>query len=105
MDPVFRLDRHELVLTLPAAGVPADWLVRPLSELGLPHGAAAVLRVEPAPAWRWGPVDAAFLAAVLRDLGARSPALELRGLPGELVSLLELSRSAAAAAPGACAMR
>ena len=94
MEPVFRTDAHELVLTLPAEGVRTDWLARPLSEFGLAPGTVApVLRVDAPRAWRWGTVDAAFLAAVVRELAGRSQAPDIRGVPTELLSLLELSRA------------
>jgi hypothetical protein len=35
MEPVFRIDANERVLTIPADGVRADWLAQPLSALGL----------------------------------------------------------------------
>ena len=98
MEPVFRLDADELVLTVPAAGIGADWLARPLTELGLPSDRGAhALRVDAPPAWRWSTSDAAFLATVVRDLEGPTNALEVRGLPSELKSLLDLAR----AAPGA----
>jgi phospholipid/cholesterol/gamma-HCH transport system permease protein len=94
MEPVFHTDANELVLTVPAEGVRADWLGRPLTELGLAAGAAAhALRVDAPPAWRWSTVDAAFLAAVLRELDGPAHALDVRGVPKELQSLLDLSRA------------
>jgi phospholipid/cholesterol/gamma-HCH transport system permease protein len=101
MEPVFRTDSDELVLTVPAEGIRANWLTRPLSELGLTAGAAAaVLRVDAPPGWRWCTVDAAFIAAVVRELEGRSRPLDLRGLPKELMTLLELSRAGPVAANG-----
>jgi len=94
MEPVFRMDADELVLTVPAGGIQADWLARPLTELGLASGASAhVLRVEAPPAWRWSAVDAAFLAAVLGDVEGPVRVLDVRGVPKELHSLLELARA------------
>lgn len=94
MEPVFRLEADTLVLTVPADGVGADWLARPLSELGLAPGAAAhVLRVEAPLTWRWSTLDAAFLAAVVGDLEGRARVLDVRGLPKELRSLLDLARA------------
>ena len=95
MEPVFRQDADELVLTMPAEGIRADWLARPLNELGLASDAAAhVLRVDAPPAWRWSTPDAAFLAAVVGDLERRARVLDLRGVPKELRSLLDLARAA-----------
>ncbi len=106
MEPVFRIDANELVLTIPAEGIRADWLARPLTELGLVAGAAAhVLRIDAPPAWRWSTVDAAFLAAVVRDLEGRSHALDVRGVPKELLSLLELSRAGPVASPNSGGQR
>jgi phospholipid/cholesterol/gamma-HCH transport system permease protein len=98
MEPVFRIDADELVLTVPAEGIRADWLARPLTELGLAPGAAArVVRIDAPPAWRWSALDAAFIAAVMRDLEPRGRVLDVRGVPKELQSLLELSREGPAA--------
>jgi phospholipid/cholesterol/gamma-HCH transport system permease protein len=98
MESMFRLESDALVLTVPAEGIRADWLARPLSQLGLAPGAAApVLRVDAPPAWRWSTLDAAFLAGVLGDLRRRAPVREVRGVPKELQSLLELSRTGAVA--------
>ena len=98
MESMFRLEADALVLTVPADGIRADWLARPLSQLGLAPGAAApVLRVDAPPAWRWSTLDAAFLAGVLGDLQRRAPVREVRGVPKELQSLLELSRAGAVA--------
>jgi phospholipid/cholesterol/gamma-HCH transport system permease protein len=96
MSAVFRLDAHELVLRLPANGVPPEWLARPLADLGVATGSSArALRVEASPGWRWSSLDAAFLSSVLRQIEDPGRALELRGLPKELRSLLELARSTA----------
>jgi phospholipid/cholesterol/gamma-HCH transport system permease protein len=101
MEPVFRTDADELVLTVPAHGSHADWRARPLTDLGLAAGTAAhILRVDAPAAWHWSTVDAAFLAAVLRDLESRAQALDVRGLPKELQSLLELSRAGPVASHG-----
>lgn len=99
MEPVFSIDADEVVLTMPAEGVRADCLARPLTEFGLAPGTAGqVLRVEAAPAWRWSTFDAAFLAAVVGDLDRRVRVLDVRGVPKELQSLLELARAGPAAA-------
>jgi phospholipid/cholesterol/gamma-HCH transport system permease protein len=102
MDPLFRFDANELVLQLPEGGVRPDWLARPLTDLGLQDGRdAQALRVEAPSAWRWTSVDAAFLSAVVHELGGAAHALELRGLPKELESLLELAREGAGASQSA----
>jgi hypothetical protein len=50
MGSMFRLEADALVLTVPAEGIGADYLARPLSELGLaPDAAAPVLRVDAPP--------------------------------------------------------
>jgi len=106
MEPVLRIDANELMLTIPAEGIPASWLTRPLSELGLASGAAArVLRVDAPPAWRWRTVDAAFLATVVRELAGRSRTLHVCGVPKELLSLLDLSRTARVASHDSSAQR
>jgi len=106
MEPLFRIDANELVLTVPAGGIRADLLTRPLTELGLMAGAAArVLRVDAPATWRWCTVDAAFIAAVIRDLEGRSHALDVRGVPNELLSLLELSRAGPVATHGSGSQR
>jgi phospholipid/cholesterol/gamma-HCH transport system permease protein len=97
MEPLFRIDADELVLAMPSEGVAADCLARPLSELGLPSGTARqVLRVEAPAAWRWSTTDAAFLAAVVGELDGGTRVLEVRGVPKELRSLLDLSRASPA---------
>jgi len=99
-EPLFRTEADQLVLAMPAAGIPADWLSRPLAELGVAPGAAArALRVEAPAAWKWSTVDAAFLSAVVRELAGRSGALEVRGLPKTLQSLLDLSGAGPVVAP------
>jgi phospholipid/cholesterol/gamma-HCH transport system permease protein len=97
MESPFLLEGNELVLRLPDSGVRAEWLARPLAELGLAAGTAArALRVAAPASWRWSSTDAAFLAAVARQLDDPAHALELRGVPKELRSLLDLSRAGAA---------
>ncbi|MBV9891153.1 MAG: ABC transporter permease [Rhizobacter sp.] len=99
MDPVFSLGGAELVMRMPAQGIPDDWLARPLAELGLEASAAPrVLRVDAPASWRWSGTDAAFLAAVVRELGGSARAPEVRGVPPELQSLLEVSRDGATVA-------
>jgi len=94
MGSMFRLEADALVLTVPAEGIGADCLARPLSELGLAADAAApVLRVDAPPTWRWSTLDAAFLAGVVGDLERHAPVREVRGVPKELQSLLDLSRA------------
>ena len=79
---------------------------RPLTELGLAPGTAAqVLRVEAPPTWRWSTLDAAFLAGVLGDFERRARVLDVRGVPKELQSLLDLSRAGPMASRGASGQR
>jgi len=94
MEPMFRIDGDELVLAMPVEGVAADCLARPLSDLGLAPGTARqVLRVEAPPTWRWTTTDAAFLAAVVGELDGGTRVLDVRGIPKELRSLLDLARA------------
>jgi len=94
MEPMFRIDGDELVLAMPVEGVAADCLARPLSDLGLAPGTARqVLRVEAPPTWRWTTTDAAFLAAVVGELDGATRVLDVRGVPKELRSLLDLARA------------
>src|SRR6476619_711065 len=98
MEPVFRMQADELVLTVPAEGIAADWLERPLAAHGLAaNPAASVLRIDAPPAWRWSTSDAAFLATLIADLRGRTRALQVRGLPKALESLLDLARAGTAA--------
>ena len=85
---------------MPAQGIDPSWLARPLEELGLPRSTSVrALHLESAHDWRWGSVDAAFLARVVRELSA-GPGMALVGLPPDLEKLLVLAR-AAPRAPGA----
>jgi len=52
-----------------------------------------VLRVEAPPTWRWTTTDAAFLAAVVGELDGGTRVLDVRGIPKELRSLLDLARA------------
>ncbi len=93
MDPLFGTEGGELVVTIPAGGIDPSWLTRPLDELGFPAcSGIKALHVESQPDWRWGVVDAAFLARVLHALGAASGELVMVGLPPGLDKLLMLAR-------------
>ena len=59
-------------------------LARPLAESGFPPSDASALRVEAADDWRWGSVEAAFLARVVRELGREISEPALVGVPAEL---------------------
>jgi phospholipid/cholesterol/gamma-HCH transport system permease protein len=77
---------------MPSRGIDPSWLARPLAELGIPPNAGVgALHVEAPDDWRWGSVEAAFLARVLAEFtaGAREPALV--GVPPELAKLLKLA--------------
>ncbi len=88
---VFRIHGSELLMRLPAQGIDPSLLARPLTELGPPPcGAVNTLRVEAPGDWRWGSLDAAFLARVIQALPGGAPALA--GLPEDLEKLLVLSR-------------
>jgi phospholipid/cholesterol/gamma-HCH transport system permease protein len=79
---------------MPRAGIDPSWLAQPLEDLGLARGGAVhALRVESPPEWRWGTVDAAFLARVLQRLDGGEKAVGLLGLPHDLGTLLELART------------
>jgi phospholipid/cholesterol/gamma-HCH transport system permease protein len=70
------------------------WLAKPLAELGLPaYDNLSVLQVERAGDWRWGSVEAAFLARVVRELRGGPEDLALVGLPQDLQKLLMLARA------------
>ena len=91
VDPSFRTEAGTLVVQMPVQGIDPSWLARPLPEPGFAPGATSALRVEAADDWRWGSVEAAFLARVVHQLrtGAKEPALV--GVPSELRKLLALA--------------
>jgi phospholipid/cholesterol/gamma-HCH transport system permease protein len=91
VNPTFRTEAGTLVVQMPAQGIDPSWLARPLSESGLAPGGASALRVEAAEDWRWGSVEAAFLARVVHQLrtGVKEP--QLVGVPSELRKLLALA--------------
>lgn len=79
------------MVRMPAQGIDPLWLVRPLEELGLPSSTTVrTVHVEVARDWRWGSVEAAFLARVVRELSA-GPRMALIGLPPDLEKLLVLA--------------
>jgi hypothetical protein len=91
---VFRIDADELVLAMPAEGVAADCLARPLSELGLPPGTARhVLRVEAPPRGAGPPPTPRSSRRWSANSTAQARVLDVRGVPKELRSLLDLSRA------------
>lgn len=93
MDIDARREGDVLVLVLPEQGISADMLARSPDELALPDGGpVATLRVEGPAEWKWGSVDAAFLAALLRRLPGGRSEVKLEGVPRELASLLALAR-------------
>jgi phospholipid/cholesterol/gamma-HCH transport system permease protein len=97
---LFRTQEDALVVQMPGSGVDPSWLARPLDDLGLPRGEAVhAVRVESPPEWRWGTVDAAFLARVLEGLGGRPREdILVQGLPQDLQKLLALARTRSPAA-------
>lgn len=91
---LFRTQGDALVVQMPGSGVDPSWLARPLEELGLGAGGAVrAVRVESPPEWRWGTVDAAFLARVLQGLGRPREDILVQGLPQDLQKLLALART------------
>ena len=91
---VLRTEGDALVVRMPRAGIDPSWLAQPLEDLELARGGAVhALRVESPPEWRWGTVDAAFLARVLQRLDGGEKAAGLQGLPHDLGTLLELART------------
>ena len=91
---VLRTQGDALVVRMPRAGIDPSWLAQPLEDLELARGGAVhALRVESPPEWRWGTVDAAFLARVLQRLDGGEKAVGLLGLPHDLGTLLELART------------
>jgi len=94
MEPVFRMQAGELSIRVAAGGLDPSALALPLEALGLPStGEISALRLEPDAALRWGSVEGAFLARVLRHLDARGIRLALSGLPPEFEQLLGLARA------------
>ena len=91
MNPSFRTEAATLVVHMPAQGIDPSWLARPLPEAGFAPDGASALRVEADEDWRWGSVEAAFLARVIRELGRESSEPALVGVPAELKKLLALA--------------
>jgi phospholipid/cholesterol/gamma-HCH transport system permease protein len=94
-----RQDGDSLILTIPAGGIDAARLADPPQSL--PAGGISTLRVEAPTDWKWGTVDAAFLAGLLRRLrgeGPDAPDVTVEGVPRDLAKLLDLARSAASPA-------
>lgn len=91
MENGLRREGDVLVLTVPDGGIGADRLARPLDETDLPADGVATLRVEGPADWKWGTVDAAFLAALLRRLRKGDVEIKLEGVPREMASLLDLA--------------
>ena len=92
LEEIFRIEGDELVMRMPPGGIDPSWLARPLAELKVPPSAGvSALHVEAPDDWRWGSVEAAFLARILDELraGRREPALI--GVPPELEKLLMLA--------------
>lgn len=79
---------------MPEGGVEPSWLVQPLEQLGLrAYGRVTSLRVESPAQWRWGTADAAFLARVVQQMAQAQQEITIRGLPQELLNLLDLARA------------
>ena len=76
---------------MPAQGIHPSWLARPLAESGFAPDDASALRVEAVEDWRWGSVEAAFLARVVHELGREIGERALVGVPAELKKLLALA--------------
>ena len=91
MNPTFRTEAGTLVVQMPAQGIHPSWLARPLAESGFAPDGANALRVEAAEDWRWGSVEAAFLARVVHELGREIGDSPLVGVPAELGKLLALA--------------
>lgn len=86
-----RQDGDSLILTIPAGGIDAAQLAAPLP--GLPADAISTLQVDAPDGWKWGTVDAAFLADLLRRLRADGRDVRVAGVPPDLAKLLDLARS------------
>jgi phospholipid/cholesterol/gamma-HCH transport system permease protein len=91
VNPSFRTEAGTLVVQMSARGIDPSWLTRPLRESGFAPGGASALRVEAADDWRWGSVEAAFLARVVHQLSTGVKEPELVGVPSELRKLLALA--------------
>jgi phospholipid/cholesterol/gamma-HCH transport system permease protein len=101
MKPHFRTEDGTLLVRMPAQRIDPTWLARPLAELGFPPSAGmSALHVEAPDDWRWGSVEAAFLARILDELRSGSRELALAGVPPDLEKLLMLA-CASPRAPGA----
>ena len=84
----------EVILRLPDGGIHPAWLAEPLRELGLKASRSLRrLHVEMPASGRWSTPEAAFLALCIEEL---KPA-EIKGLPKELMKLLDLARHTRAA--------
>jgi phospholipid/cholesterol/gamma-HCH transport system permease protein len=90
---LFRTEGDALVVQIPEGGIDPSWLARALEDLGFTGVGAHAMRVESHPGWRWGTVDAAFLARVLQRLGAATEQTRVEGLPPGLEKLLALTRT------------
>jgi phospholipid/cholesterol/gamma-HCH transport system permease protein len=91
---LFRTEGNALIVRIPGSGIEASWLAHALDDLGLAGGTEhASMRVESPPAWRWGTLDAAFLARVLQRLAAARADIKVEGLPPGLDMLLQLART------------
>jgi len=94
MEAVFRMHAGELSIRIPAGGMDPSALALPLEALGLPSSREIrALRLESEADLRWGSVEGAFLARVLRHLDARGIRLALSGLPPQLEKLLALAQA------------
>ena len=91
VNPTFRTEAGTLVVQMPAQGIHPSWLTRPLAESGFEADGASALRVQAAEDWRWGSVEAAFLARVVHELGREINESGLVGVPPELKKLLLLA--------------
>lgn len=88
-----RQDGEYLVLTIPDSGVDPAWLSTP--PRNLPRGGVTAIRVEAPARWKWGTVDAAFLAGLLDHLrGDGQVDIRIEGVPPDLATLLDLARTA-----------
>ncbi|MFV3129915.1 MlaE family ABC transporter permease [Niveispirillum sp. KHB5.9] len=94
MENELRREGDVLVLTVPDGGIGADRLARSPDDGDLPADGVTTLRVEASADWKWGTVDAAFLAALLRRLRKGNAEVTLEGVPREMASLLELAGDA-----------
>jgi len=92
METHVRIEKDELIFSIPREGVDPSWLYRPLDDLGITADPAIrSVRIEPSPEWKWDSEDAAFVARIERLLQGSGRPVALLGLPADLRKLIGLA--------------